>query len=172
MRKVIAVCLTLCLSAGLALPASALEYTIDAPGDPDYGTPTSVEVIQTADGGALKNEDVSKNAALAPPSFGSPSADTPGTGTYLTPDLAPGGMAVGTMTDGSLPIVFPPVSATPQGGVGSAGNTADTGSSGGYTYVTDDLYYCLLYTSRRISSGAGAASGVGFGGSHRAGLPD
>ena len=95
MRTVIAVCLTLCLSAALALPASALEYTIDAPGDPDYGTPTSVEVIHTADGGALKNEDVSKNAALSPPSFGSPSADTPGTGTYLTPDLAPGGMAPG-----------------------------------------------------------------------------
>ena len=36
MRTVIAVCLTLCLSAALALPASALNYTIDAPGDPDY----------------------------------------------------------------------------------------------------------------------------------------
>lgn len=141
MRTVIAVCLTLCLSAALALPASALEYTVDAPGDPDYGTPTSVEVIHTADGGALKNEDVSKNAALAPPSFGSPSADTPGTGTYLTPDLAPGSMAVGTMTGGSLPIVFPPALTTPLGGAGSAGNTADPGSSGGYTYVTDDLYY-------------------------------
>ena len=122
MRKVIAVCLTLCLSAALALPAGALEYTIDSRGDPDYGTPTSVEAIHTADSGALKNEDVSKNAALAPPSFGSPSADTPGTGTYLTPDLAPGGMAVGTITGGSLPIVFPPASATPQGGAGSSGN--------------------------------------------------
>ena len=38
MKKVIATCLTLCLSAALALPASALDYTIDAPGDPDYGT--------------------------------------------------------------------------------------------------------------------------------------
>ena len=45
MRTVIAVCLTLCLSAALALPASALNYTIDAPGDPDYGTPTSVEAV-------------------------------------------------------------------------------------------------------------------------------
>ena len=60
MRNVIAVCLTLCLSAALALPASALNYTIDAPGGPDYGTPTSVEVIHTADGGVLKNEDISK----------------------------------------------------------------------------------------------------------------
>ena len=62
--------LTLCLSASMALPASALEYTISAPGDPDYGTPTSIEVIHTADGGALKNEDISKNAALIPPGFG------------------------------------------------------------------------------------------------------
>ena len=54
-----------------------------------------MEVVHTADGGAMKNEDVSKNAALIPPGFGTPSADTLGTGTYLTPNLAPGGMAVG-----------------------------------------------------------------------------
>ena len=111
MKRVISTCLTLCLSAALALPASALDYSIDAPGNPDYGDPTSIEVVHTADGGAMKNEDVSKNAALIPPSFGSPSADALGTGTYLTPNLAPGGMAVGSST------------------------------SGGYTYVTDDLYY-------------------------------
>ena len=91
MKKLFATCLTLCLAAVLALPAGALDYTIDAPGDPDYGTPTSVEVVHTADGGAMKNEDVSKNAALIPPGFGTPSADTLGTGTYLTPNLAPGG---------------------------------------------------------------------------------
>ena len=58
----------------------------------------------------MKNEDVSKNAALIPPSFGSPSADALGTGTYLTPNLAPGGMAVGTISGGNMPIVFPPTS--------------------------------------------------------------
>ena len=91
MKRVISTCLTLCLSAALALPASALDYSIDAPGNPDYGDPTSIEVVHTADGGAMKNEDISKNAALIPPSFGSPSADALGTGTYLTPNLAPGG---------------------------------------------------------------------------------
>ena len=45
MKRVITICLTLCLSMALALPASALEYSIDAPGDPDYGTPTSIEVV-------------------------------------------------------------------------------------------------------------------------------
>lgn len=137
MKRVIATCLTLCLSAALALPTSALDYTIDAPGDPDYGTPTSVEVVQTADGGAMKNEDVSKNAALIPPGFGTPSADTLGTGTYLTPNLAPGGMAVGTISSGSMPIVFPPASDMTVG----TGNTGDVSTSGGYTAVTDDLYY-------------------------------
>ena len=102
MKKVITTCLTLYLSMALALPASALEYSIDAPGDPDYGTPTSIEVVHTADGGTMKNEDVSKNAALIPPSFGSPSADALGTGTYLTPNLAPGSMAVGTISSGNI----------------------------------------------------------------------
>ena len=144
MKKVIATCLTLCLSAALALPASALDYSIDAPGNPDYGDPTSIEVVHTADGGAMKNEDISKNAALIPPSFGSPSADALGTGTYLTPNLAPGGMAVGTITGGSMPIVFPPASGTDAGNI-SAGNSGGASTSGGYTYVTDDLYYSGVY---------------------------
>lgn len=64
MKRVISTCLTLCLSAALALPASALDYSIDAPGNPDYGDPTSIEVVHTADGGAMKNEDT---ACLLPP---------------------------------------------------------------------------------------------------------
>ena len=140
MKRVISTCLTLCLSAALALPASALDYSIDAPGNPDYGDPTSIEVVHTADGGAMKNEDVSKNAALIPPSFGSPSADALGTGTYLTPNLAPGGMAVGTISGGNMPIVFPPTSGESTGNT-SSGSSGGSSTSGGYTYVTDDLYY-------------------------------
>ena len=75
MKRTMTAMLALCLAAGLVLPASALEYTIDAPDGPDYGKPTSVEVVHTADGGARKNEDVSKNAALIPPGFGTPSMD-------------------------------------------------------------------------------------------------
>lgn len=140
MKRVISTCLTLCLSAALALPASALDYSIDAPGNPDYGDPTSIEVVHTADGGAMKNEDISKNAALIPPSFGSPSADALGTGTYLTPNLAPGGMAVGTISGGNMPIVFPPTSGENTGNT-SSGSSGGSSTSGGYTYVTDDLYY-------------------------------
>ena len=67
MKKLCAFLCLMCLTAALSVPASAagpLEYSIDAPGDPDYGTPTSFEPVITADGGARKNEDISKNAAL------------------------------------------------------------------------------------------------------------
>ena len=102
MKKMMSLCLSLCLTAALAAPAYALEYTIDAPDGPEFGTPTSVEVVHTADGGAMKNEDVSKNAALIPPGFGTPSMDAMNTGTYLTPNLASGGMpANGAVIGGS-----------------------------------------------------------------------
>ena len=95
MKKLSIFLCLMCLTTALSVPANAagpLEYSIDAPGDPDYGTPTSFEPVATADGGARKNEDVSKNAALIPPGFGTASADTLNTGTPLTPNLAPGSM--------------------------------------------------------------------------------
>ena len=92
MKKLTMLLSLLCLTAALAVPASALEYDIAAPGDPEYGKPTSVEPVATADRGELSNVDVSKNAALVPPAFGSPTAYTLNTGTPLTPNLAPGYM--------------------------------------------------------------------------------
>ena len=138
MKKLTTLCLAACLAAALATPASALDYTIDAPEGPDYGKSTSVEVVHTADGGALKNEDVSKNAALVPPGFGSASADTLNTGTWLTPNLAPEGMAVGTIGGSGMPIVFPPSVdtniSTP------AIEEEQHAASLGYTPVSSDLY--------------------------------
>ena len=143
MKKLTALFSMLCLTLALTVPASALEYDIDGPGDPDYGKPTSVEVAYTAGGGAMKNEDVSKNAALVPPAFGSPSADALHTGTYLTPDLAPGGMptsgAVINGTGSAVVIPGSPVSGSPVSGTPSSGSPGTT--STGYTEVTDDLYY-------------------------------
>ena len=89
MKKIITLCLSLCLTAALAAPAYALEYSIAPPKDFDFGGDTSIEVIHTADGGAMRNEDVSKNAALIPPVFGSESMNALHTGEYLTPNLAP-----------------------------------------------------------------------------------
>ena len=142
MKKLTTLCLAGCLAAALATPAGALDYTIDAPEGPDFGKFTSVEVVHTADGGALKNEDISKNAALIPPGFGSASADTLNTGTWLTPNLAPEGMAVGAVNGSGMPIVFPPSvdtnSSTPA-------TEEEQTTSLGYTPVTSDLYYSSGY---------------------------
>ena len=143
MKKIITLCLSLCLTATLAAPAYALEYSIDAPDDYDFGRDTSIEVIHTADGGAMRNEDVSKNAALIPPAFGSESMNALHTGEYLTPNLAPGGIpASGAVIGGSAATVVTPGSAT---GVVTPGSTVN-GSSGYqpavlFTEVTSDLYY-------------------------------
>ena len=146
--------LALCMTASLAAPASAagpMEYTFDGTGDPEYGKSTSIEVVHTADGGAMKNEDVSKNAALAPPTFGSYSADTLNTGTPLTPNLAPGYQpTAGAVINGSAGVIQPPAMgggiANDSGSVFVPGSSSVTvtnpgSSSGGYTEVTDDLYY-------------------------------
>lgn len=128
---------SLTYSAALPSPTKSYDFAgtlIDAPGDPEYGKPTSIEVVHTADGGAKKNEDVSKNAAMIPPGFGTPSADTRGTGTYLTPNLAPGGAPVpGAVINGSGSAVITPGTQLP----GDSRPSASTG----FTQVTDDLYY-------------------------------
>lgn len=154
MKKLTMLLLALSMATSLAVPASAvgpMEYTFDGTGDPEYGKPTSIEVIYTADGGAQRNEDVSKNAALAPPSFGSPSADTLNTGTPLTPNLAPGYQpTAGAVINGSSAVIQSPAmgggAASGAGALYVPGSSTvtvtDPGStSSGYTEVTDDLYY-------------------------------
>lgn len=140
MKKLSMMLSAICLAASLTVSASAagpLTYTIDAPDGPDYGKPTSIEVVYTADGGAMKNEDVSKNAALIPPAFGSPSADTLNTGTPLTPNLAPGYMAVtGAVINGTSSAVV-----TPGSSITSSSSSGTVTVSTGYTEVTSDLYY-------------------------------
>jgi LPXTG-site transpeptidase (sortase) family protein len=138
MKKLTMLLSLLCLTLALTVPASALDYNIDAPGDPEYGKPTSVEPVATADRGELPNVDVSKNAALVPPAFGSPTAYTPDTGTPLTPNLAPGYMlGDGAVINGSAgtTVVPPDYSGFPSGGTTSVTPTT------GFTEVTDDLYY-------------------------------
>lgn len=124
---------TLCLSAALtaaltAVPAYALDYTVDAPEDHLFGRPTSVE---TATEYAASNVDRSKNTALIPPTFGSSTSYLPNTGEPLTPNLIPGALSGGLVSS-----------------VGSVGSvsypTVDSGSSWSstaYTPVSSDLYY-------------------------------
>lgn len=152
MKKICTILLLFCLTAALAVSASAdtpLEYTINGTGYPEYGSPTSIEAVYTVDGGVMKNEDVSKNAALIPPSFGSPSADTLNTGTPLTPNLAPGYMpTAGAVISGGSALLTPPSvgSGSSTGAVYAPGASSLTFTNSGlyspsFTDVTDDLYY-------------------------------
>ena len=156
-RRSLTTILAVCMLLALAVPAFALEYTFDEDEQSGYGKPTSVDPVVTADGGAQKNEDISKNAALIPPGFGTPTSNTLNTGEYLTPDLVPSSMAAtGATVNGDFVVVFPPdmssLSAESVPADLSAGSTMVPGSadvtvtvpgstSSGYTEVTDDLYY-------------------------------
>lgn len=130
--------MVLVLVSLLTIPAGALEYSIKSEDPTTFGVPTTVET-QDVDK-PVENVDKSKNAALAPPAFGSPSAYALNTGTYLTPNLAPGGMAAtGTVINGgTAAVVTPgtPITSSPP----SSGNSVSSGTVG-YTEVTEDLYY-------------------------------
>ena len=156
-RRFLTTILAVCMLLALAVPAFALEYTFDEDEQSGYGKPTSVDPVVTADGGAQKNEDVSKNAAIIPPGFGTPTSNTLNTGEYLTPDLVPSSMAAtGATVNGDFVVVFPPdmsgLSTESVPADLAAGSTMVPGSadvtvtvpestSSGYTEVTDGLYY-------------------------------
>ena len=115
---------TLCIGQ-----ASALEYTMDAPGDYLFARPTSDDTVYEWED---PNVDRSKNTALIPPIFGSPTSYLPGFGTALTPNLVPGALDGGGLVSQVGSVTYPTV------GTGS-GWTGST--STGWTDVTDDLYY-------------------------------
>ena len=141
------------LCALCAGQASALEYTMEAPDDYLFARPTSDETIYEWENPNVDrskntalippvfgsptsylpnpNVDRSKNTALIPPVFGSPTSYLPGSGTPLTPNLVPGALDGGLATQ-TGPVNYPTVS----GGVSSTGS-----ASSGYTEVTSDLYY-------------------------------
>jgi len=136
--------------------ASALEYTFDAPEDYLFGQPTSDDTIYEWEN---PNVDRSKNTALIAPGFGTPTSYLPGSGEYLTPNLVPGalsgglvnqvgsaganatgGVAGSSVIPGQYPSVSGNVTMTQIPG-GSPIDIAQGNTTGGYTEVTDDLYY-------------------------------
>ena len=132
------------MMANMALSVSAYEYNFDDGNPYQYAGANSVETVYTADRGERKNEDISKNAALIPPGFGAPGMNQLNTGEYLTPFLAPGGMAYGTIT-GDSAAYYPEDS-----GVNAANTNAMPQISTSYTpiinttaftEVTAELYY-------------------------------
>lgn len=136
-----------CLLAVLALPAHAQEYTFKAPDAGDFGTPTSDDTIyEWTD----PNVDRSKNSALIPPGFGTPSSYLPNFGEFLTPNLAAGGplnggnLIPGTVGTGGATVALPGVGGTDGSSTGTGyptvNNPATTGPVTGFTELTPDLY--------------------------------
>lgn len=152
-KRLITLLAAFCLLAALSVSASALEYTFDSPSTGDFGTPTSAD--DTIRERENPNTDKSKNSALIPPGFGTPTSYLPGSGEFLTPNLAADGplnspslmaSAGGSNTSGgavALPGPVGSVSSTPPSFSASTSlDSAGGGSSGGgYTEVTSDSYY-------------------------------
>ena len=146
LKTLITAALCLCAVCALSLPAHALEYSISAPGNPGYGKPTSFEPVVTADGGAMKNEDLSKSAALIPPGFGTPTSYLPGSGVYLTPNLVASQMAGAGTVNGSAATVTPPSVGAVSGSAGSypgsgTGSGTAPSTAVGFTEVRSSMYY-------------------------------
>lgn len=88
MRKHAVSLLSLCLLLTMLTPSTAaLEYSFAAPVGHEYGKATSVEPVTTADRGEAPNVDRSKNTAMIPPTFGSPTSYLTGTGVSFTEAL-------------------------------------------------------------------------------------
>lgn len=142
------------MAAFFVTSASALEYTFDSPSTGDFGTPTSAD--DTIRERENPNTDKSKNSALIPPGFGTPTSYLPNSGEFLTPNLAAGGplnspslMATAGSASASVgggTVAFPgavgSVSTAPTIFSTSTSASADyTSANSGYTEVTSDSYY-------------------------------
>lgn len=149
MRKLLTLCSTLCLMAILCVPASALEYTVEAPSGLEFASATSVEPVLTADRGERPNEDLSKGNPMVAPAFGSNTSYLPGSGEPLCSFLNVTGAIQRPV--GNIPMI--PLPNAP--GIPSAplvGNTSITVEPStptcGYTEVTGDMYYTGDYLGR------------------------
>lgn len=180
MKKHLTAFFTVCLMlAALSVSASALEYTFDSPSTGDFGIPTSAgDTIREWEN---PNTDKSKNSALIPPGFGTPTSYLPNSGTFLTPNLAAGGplnspALTGTITTGGGASAFPGAvdaySTAPA--YPTASYTTSSAPITAFTDVTSDLYYSngslgtlkipAIDLTAKIVQGTGAAElakGVG-----------
>lgn len=133
-----------CLLAALALPGYAQDYNFKAPSAGDFGTPTSDDTIREW---VDPNVDRSKNSALIPPGFGTPSSYLPNFGEFLTPNLAAGGpLNGGNLIPGTVgTATLPGAPGTGGGSTGTGYPTVDYPTASGpvtaFTELTPDLYY-------------------------------
>ena len=134
--------------------AGAPQYNIDGAEDYLFGRPTSDNTIYEWEN---PNVDRSKNTALIPPGFGTPTSYLPGSGEYLTPNLVPGALSGGLVNQvgsegnpngGTSTNTMGSGYPTADTSVDSSGfPTVDTGVSGtggqatAFTEVTSSMYY-------------------------------
>ncbi len=117
--------------------ASALEYKLDAPGDFLFAQPTTQEEPIRA--WENPNTDRSKDVSLIPPGFGSATSGLPNSGQALTPNLIPGALNGGLVTETGS-VNRPSIN----GGIPnpvSEMTTTQTAQTTAYTGVTSNLYY-------------------------------
>ena len=100
--------------------ASALEYTMEAPDDYLFGRPTSDDTIYEWED---PNVDRSKNTALIPPGFGTPTSYLPGSGDPLTPNLIPSALDGGGLVSQTGSVNYPVI---------DTGNGGSSGQDVGY----------------------------------------
>lgn len=140
-----------CLFALTAAPASALEYTVEAPAPAEFAQSTSVEPTLTADRGERPNVDLSKNDPMVAPIFGSNTSYLPGSGEPLYPFLGIGGAGQQPAGDAAAWIPQPGSSSAPSSVPTVDGDTVTVSPSTpvyGFTKVTGDLYYSGHYLGR------------------------
>lgn len=139
MKKKLSMLLAVCaMLTAFSLPASALEYEFSAPDAGLFGRPTSDETIYVGVNESV-NIDRSKNAALIPPAFGSPTSYTLNAGVPLTPNLVTGQASGAGTATGGVSIVPPSVGGTST--IIGTSTTIDSYWTPAYTSVTNDLYY-------------------------------
>lgn len=140
-KRLMGLAAAFCLLAALALPARAQDYNFKAPSAGDFGTPTSDDTIREW---VDPNVDRSKNSALIPPGFGTPTSYLPGSGEFLTPNLAAGGpLSGGNLIPGTVGTATLP--GAPGTGYPTVYPTVDYSTASGpvtaFTELTPDLYY-------------------------------
>jgi len=141
--------LLVCLFALCTVPASALEYTVEAPAGAEIAQPTSVEPVITAGRGERPNEDLSKNNPVVAPAFGSNTSYLSGSGEPLYPFLSVNTATQPVPNTAVIPLPNPSAAAPPSSNAGNSGIVVEPVTpSYGYTEVTGDMYYSGGYLGR------------------------
>lgn len=131
------------LTAVFTVPANALEYTVDGASGGIFGAPTSDETVYVETSNTA-NVDKSKNVALIPPSFGTPTSNLLESGEPLTPNLI---RDTGTVTEirSSSTSTYSSTGGTIQIASNTTVSESPNADYTAYTAVTSDLYYSRGY---------------------------